>query len=99
MDLYPGHLRTALFVPGVEPFVDRTERLSTVPALLQGQVLIQTDTDSEEDARLVGFFSQTQYPASDHADHVVLTWSDDPRTTQTIQWRTSSKVKRGMIRY
>lgn len=98
-DLYPAHLRTTPFVAGVEPYIDQDIRLSTVPPALEGQLLIQTDSDSEEDARLVSLFSKTQYPAPDHADHVVLTWSDDPRTTQTIQWRTSIRVKRGMIRF
>jgi hypothetical protein len=100
-DLYPGHLRTALFEAGVEPFVDQPTRLSKVPPGLglEGQLLVQTDSDSEEDARLVSLFARTQYPAHDHADHVVLTWNDDPRTTQAIQWRTSSRIKRGMVRY
>jgi hypothetical protein len=98
-DLYPAHLRTALFVAGVEPFVDQDLRLQTVPSALEGQLLIQTDSESEEDARLVSLFSKTQYPAPDRADHVVLTWSGDPRTTQTIQWRTSGRIERGIIRY
>ncbi len=97
--LYPGHLRTAKFVAGVEPYVDQAVRLNNVPPALEGRVLIQTASDSEEDARLVSRFSKTQYPAPDRPDHVVLTWSDDPRTTQAIQWRTSSKVKRGFIRF
>jgi hypothetical protein len=98
-ELYPGHLRTAPFRAGVEPYVDQVTRLSPVPPEFEGQLLVQTDSDSEEDARLVTLFSRTQYPASDHADHVVLTWSDDPRTTQAIQWRTSRRIKHGVIRY
>ncbi len=98
-ELYPAHLRTASFVAGVEPFVDQPLRLSTVPAELEGRVLVRTDSDSGEDARLVNLFSKTRYPASDHPEHVVLTWSGDPRTTQTIQWRTSSRIKSGVIRY
>jgi hypothetical protein len=98
-DLYPAHLRTAAFVAGVEPFVDQELRLSSVPAVFEGRVLVRTDSDSEEDARLVNLFSKTKYPASARPDQVVLTWSDDPRTTQTIQWRTSSQVKNAAIRY
>ncbi len=98
-ELYPGYLRTARFVAGVEPFVDQPGHLNTVPAALEGQVLIQTASDSEEDARLVSLFSRTRYPSSDHVEHVVLTWSGDPRTTQAILWRTSNRIKRGVIRY
>jgi hypothetical protein len=98
-ELYPGHLRTAKLVAGVEPFVDQETRLAAVPPELEGQLLVQVESDSDEDARIVSLFSKTQYPAADHAEHVVLTWSGDPRTTQTIQWRTSARIKKGVVRY
>lgn len=97
--LYPAHLRTADFVAGVEPFVDQPIRLDAVPSQLEGQLLIRTDTEREEDAKLVSIFSKTKFPARNDADHAVLTWSADPRTTQTIQWRTSPKVRSGVVRY
>jgi acid phosphatase type 7 len=98
-DIYPAHLRTTKFVAGVEPFVDQADKLSAVPAELEGQLLVQTEDDSSEDARLVSLFSKTQYPAPDRVDQVVLTWSGDPRTTQTIQWRTSTNITKGTVRY
>jgi 3',5'-cyclic AMP phosphodiesterase CpdA len=98
-DLYPGRLRSVRCNSNVEPYVDNPLVLTNVPAALEGQWLIQTSTDSEEDARLVNVFSKTQYPSTNRPEHVVLTWSDNPRTTQTIQWRTSSQIKRGFIRY
>lgn len=98
-ELYPGNLRTAAFVTGVKPFVDQELQLSGIPPELENQLLIQTDTRREEDAQLVSLFSKTQYPAPDRPDHVALTWSDDPRTTQTIQWRTSNRIKSGVVRY
>ncbi len=33
---------------------------------------------------------KTAYAATRDADQIVLTWSDDPRTTQAVQWRTST---------
>lgn len=98
-DLYPGQLRLAEFRAGVEPYIDQPDTLKSVPPELEGQTLIRTDTEREEDARLVNIFRWTQHPASDRPDQVVLTWSDAPRTTQTIQWRTSATVKRGFVRY
>jgi len=98
-ELYPGNLRVAEFRSGVEPYVDQIDVLRNVPAELAGQTLIQVDADREEDARLVNVFRWTQYPSSQAPDQIVLTWSDDPRTSQAIQWRTSPKVKRGFIRY
>lgn len=31
-----------------------------------------------------------EYPASTTPDRIILTWSDDPATTQTVIWRTSA---------
>ena len=98
-DLYPPELRTATFKAGVEPYVDQPDTLASVPPELEGQLLIRTDTDYEEDARFVGLFRVTQYPASEQPDQIVLTWSEDPRTSQTIQWRTSTKVEHGYVQY
>ena len=98
-DLYPAQLRTTRFEAGVEPFVDQANKLTSVPPTLAGQLIVQTESDSEEDARLVSLFSKTPYPAPDRVDHVVLTWSGDPRTSQAIQWRTSTKIKKGAVRY
>jgi hypothetical protein len=98
-DLYPAHLRTTRFEAGVEPYVDQAEKLPLVPAELEGQLLVQTESDSEEDGRLVNLFNKTQYPATDHVDQVVLTWSNDPRTSQSIQWRTSTNITKGIVRY
>ena len=98
-DLYPAQLRTAKFEAGVEPYADQADKLPSIPAELEGQLLVQTESDSEDDARLVSLFNKTQYPATDRVDQVVLTWSDDPRTSQTIQWRTSTNISRGVVRY
>src|SRR5207249_4853235 len=32
-------------------------------------------------------------------DQVILTWGDDPRTTQAIQWRTASSMTGGILAY
>jgi hypothetical protein len=98
-ELYPGQLRVAEFRAGVEPYVDQDATLKSIPPELEGRTLIRTDSDREEDARLINLFRWTQYPASARPDQVVLTWSDDPRTSQTIQWRTSTKIKRGYVQF
>lgn len=98
-DLSPPQLELATFKAGVEPYVDQPDVLDAVPPELEGQLLIRTDTDLEEDARFVGVFRVTPYPASERPDQIVLTWSEDPRTSQTIQWRTSTKVAHGYVQY
>ena len=37
--------------------------------------------------------------ASAVPDHLMLTWSADPATTQTITWRTDGLVKRGVVEF
>ena len=98
-DVHPRQLLLAPFKAGVEPYIDQPDVLTSVPPELEGQILIRADTDREEDAQFVGLFRVTQYPASERPDQVVLTWSEDPQTSQTIQWLTSTKVKHGYVRY
>lgn len=98
-DLYPKQLQLATLTAGVQPYVDEADKLASVPPELEGQLLIRTDTDLEVAAKLLGVFHTTQYPASERPDQIILTWSDDPRTSQTIQWRTSTRVNQGYVRY
>jgi len=98
-ELYPGRLRLARFTSGVQPYIDRDEGITVIPAELEGQTLVRTDTDSEEDARLLNLFQWTSHPSSNRPDQVILTWSDDPKTTQAIQWRTGPKTKKGFVRF
>jgi len=41
----------------------------------------------------------TPFPASLAPDQVCLTWSGDPATTQTVQWRTAPDVAEGAVEY
>ena len=38
-------------------------------------------------------------PATAVPDNIRLTWSDDPKTTQTIGWSTDASVKVGKVQY
>ncbi|MBK9140506.1 MAG: metallophosphoesterase family protein [Verrucomicrobia bacterium] len=96
-DLYPGQLRLTNLVAGVPPWADRTETLKVFPERFTGRTLIQTLHARRDDAKLVDRLRWTKYPAGPRPDHVVLTWADDPRTSQAIQWRTSRKVERGAV--
>lgn len=41
----------------------------------------------------------TQTPATAQPDQVCLTWSSDPKTSQTIQWRTAPAVTEGEVQF
>jgi hypothetical protein len=41
----------------------------------------------------------TPYPASHQPDQIVLTWTGDPSTTQTVHWRSGIEVDQPAVRY
>ncbi len=73
--------------------------IAKVPERLVGQKLLTTCRGRAWESHLVGGFREAPFPSSSKPDHVILTWSEDPRTTQTIQWRTNTDVKKAVVRY
>lgn len=73
--------------------------ITEVPKSLEGQLLLTTYRGRAREAHLVGAFRKTPFPSSASPDQIVLTWSEDPQTTQAIQWRTNTSVKRGAVRF
>lgn len=73
--------------------------LTEVPAELQGQRLLPTIRGRAREAHLVQAFRSTPFPASEKPDQIVLTWRGDPRTTQSIQWRTAADVNQGSVKF
>ena len=73
--------------------------LTSVPDTLKGAILLPTIRGRAREAHLIGGFRATPYPSSGTPDLIALTWSGDPRTTQTIQWRAATSVRPGMVRW
>ena len=73
--------------------------LTEVPASLRGQSLLTTIRGRSREAHLIGAFRKTPFPSSAKPDLINLTWTEDPRTTQTVQWRTNTDVTDGVVRY
>ena len=73
--------------------------LTKVPDELKGQTLLPTFRGRAREAQLVQAFRETPHPSSVNPDQVVLTWSESPRSTQTIQWRGGPTVGAGTVRY
>ena len=63
--------------------------ITEMPESLKGHLLLPTIRGRAREAQLIGVFRQTAHPSSETPDMVTLTWSDNPQTTQTIQWRVS----------
>ena len=101
-ELYPGQLRVGALKDGLQPFVDRPEampKLPVLPGVLSGLAVIRTQNESRDDAKLINLYRNTNHPALAKPDQVVLTWSGDPKTTQSIQWRTGPSVTKGEVQW
>jgi len=99
-DIYPGLHSVTVFQPGATPWADSDdEAIEDVPNELMGALLVRGLYDRRRDALLAGVFRTTEWPSTPAPDHVVLTWSGDPKTTQTIQWRTSTATAGGVVAY
>lgn len=99
-NLHPAKFSIEETAPGSTCYHDWSENvLKEVPDALLGQQLLTTIRGRARDAHLIGGFRITPYPSSKAPDQVMLTWSDDPKTTQTIQWRTSTDVSGGAVRW
>ncbi|MBD3268036.1 phosphohydrolase [bacterium] len=97
--LYPGQCRVATLKKGVRPYTDDDDPIVSLPADLEGATLIRVREKWVDTAAIMDYFHQTRFPSSQKPDQIVLTWSEDPQTTQTIQWRTSPEVKQGVVAY
>lgn len=97
--LWPQGMAVTAATPGVRVFTDDTDEMDAIDPALEGLALVQTLEKREDEAGLVGYFRSTPYPSSVDADHVVLTWSGDPATTQSIQWRTAPGSANAWLRY
>jgi hypothetical protein len=96
---YPGTLRSVALADGVKIYSDREETLEKVPAGFDGAHILQVSYGSKGDASLVNYFKWTPFPSKPAPDQVILTWSDDPQTTQTITWRTDRTIRSGLVQY
>ena len=98
-NMYPGIHTLGAAIVGERPYVDADVTIDDLDPTLQGQALLRTSQARRNDARVIYDFLETKYWATSAPDQVVLTWSDDPKTTQTIQWRTNPNVERCWIQY
>lgn len=73
--------------------------LTEVPDQLKGHQLLTTIRGRAREAHLVNAFRRTEFPSTTSPDQVMLTWSEAPDATIDIQWRTSSEIPNGKVRY
>jgi len=98
-DIYPGLHTVGSLRVGETLYTDRPDTFEKVPPELEGATLVRGVRARRGDAQMLSLWRFTDYPSSEKPDQIILTWSDDPRTTQTIQWRTSPRVPTGAVAY
>lgn len=99
-NLLPESLHTVSLEVGAKPYPRPDwDPITSVSPELKGAVMVQVDIDWRRSTRLLDYFRNTQYPASAKPDQVTLTWGGDPKTTQSIQWRTGTNTTRGAVAY
>lgn len=91
-NLYPKQLRLQREGEPIKPFVDNRYILDKMPIPLVGYQMVRTLYDRRDQGKLLNVLHNTKFASQPEPDQWVLTWSDDPRTTQTIQWRTNSEI-------
>jgi len=98
-EIYPGQLQTVIARKGVSVYIDREAQIAELPAELEGAQLIQTRHEDVDVAEMVGMLVTTKYPSSPRPDQIILSWKEDPQTTQTITWRTDTTITDAVVFY
>lgn len=97
--LEPDFLEVDALQPGVQVWEGRNAEFEELPTDLLGLTYIRTPHQLRDQGRMLGLFQLTNHPSGPEPDQIVLTWGDDPKTTQSIQWRTDESVKRGFVSF
>ncbi len=99
-DLYPKRHNVATCRLGERFYADiGSEALDEIPDELMGGTLVRTICLTIKITRLARRFRLAEHPATRAPEQIVLTMSEDPRTTQTVQWRTSTAIVDGVVEY
>jgi hypothetical protein len=96
---FPDYVTTARAEPGTLAYTDDLIEINALPDEMISATLVQPKRWDRNHARLINLFRRTKYPSGPQPDQVVLTWSEDPRTSQTVQWRTGPGVSQGSVAY
>ena len=95
----PGYLAIDRAEPGALAYVDDLMEIDSLPKELSGLTLLRPKRWVRDHARLINLFRRTKYSSTKKPDQIVMTWSEDPQTTQTIQWRTGPETDRGLVAF
>lgn len=98
-DISPAQHSLGVMKIGEFVYAGSGDRIVALPPAYEGQTLLRGHAERRREAQITGVFQVTEYPATAEPDQILLTWGADPKTTQSIQWRTSTRVTTGRARY
>ena len=99
-DYYPEQYSLEKMQKGAFTYHDWSSLLITeLPDELVGQALFTTVRGRAREAHVKGGFRTTPFPSTKVPDQLLLTWSASPENSIDIQWRTSSSVPDGIVKY
>ena len=59
-------------------------------------ILVSFNLFTHQDGEVIRYSSEQAHAPTPLPDRVVLTWEDDPATTQSVTWRTDTATIKGM---
>lgn len=98
-DLSPSGYEIEKAKIGTRIYLERPDEIETLSHELIDCHFIRTAHTNAKIGQLLQQLFVTPFPSSFDPDHIVLSWEDDPRTTQTISWRTDTTVTDGYVLY
>jgi hypothetical protein len=99
-DIYPRDYGIDTLKIGAFTYHDWDDLVLTqVPQPLAGHQLFTTIRGRAREAHIVGGFRNTPFPSSAKPDQILLTWSNSPKTSVDIQWRTATSTLDGSVRF
>lgn len=99
-NVYPAGQHFEVMQPGAFTYHDWDGlKLTEVPDDIRGQTLFTTIRGRAREAHVIKAFRDTPHPSSDQPDQILLTWSDTPKSSIDIQWRTNPTLTAGKVKY
>ncbi|MFN3760394.1 MAG: fibronectin type III domain-containing protein [Algoriphagus aquaeductus] len=98
--IFPAQQHFETLEPGAFTYHDWDGlKITEVPDEIRGEILFTTIRGRAREAHLVEAFRSTDFPSSEVPDLPVLHWHADPKTSISINWRTSPKSTTSKVLY
>jgi len=99
-DRYPSKYSLEVMKKGAFTYHDWDGlKITEFPNEQEGQILFTTVRGRAREAHVEGAFRKTKFPSSKIPDQILLTWSKDPVNSIDVQWRISTEIKDGVVKY